>query len=265
MVPWPGHQARDGGGRAQRARVRQRDRCAGEVVGRQLVASRALHQLLVARVKLAEFHAVGALDHRHHQEATPVPSFDVHGEAQVDRPGVDAVRRTVEIGEVVRHAGLLGSRTHDRPADEVREAHLARSHGRVQLPPAGLQDAHLDVAEARGGRQLEGGDHVADQPRGRPLDGGGTFRQRRFRQRRFRQRRFRRRALRVGRSAVACVALLVLGCRRRESSRAALELVAPLAVDRCRVAAVLLVKLGDVAGVDAVEGAVDPRRLVWRV
>ena len=165
-----GHEARHAGGGAERARVGQGDGGAREVIRRQLVAAGLLDQLLVAREERGEVHRVGGLDDRHHQEARSVLALDVHGQPQVDAAGVDPVGLTLDLGEVVAHRALLGYGPHDRPADEMGEAHLARGDLLIELPASGLQHRHVDLAEAGGGRDAQAGDHVLRQPRGRALD-----------------------------------------------------------------------------------------------
>jgi hypothetical protein len=54
---------------ADAARVGQRDRRAGEVIGGQLVAAGPPDQVLIGLPELPEVHGVGVLDARHQQAA----------------------------------------------------------------------------------------------------------------------------------------------------------------------------------------------------
>ena len=69
---------------------------------------------------------------------------------------------------------LLDRGLHDGPADEVREADLARRDLRVQLAPSGLERGDVDLAEARRRRDGQRGGHVLRQPRGGALDRRGS-------------------------------------------------------------------------------------------
>ncbi|MBG9885547.1 hypothetical protein ABE10_02880, partial [Bacillus toyonensis] len=68
----PLHQPRHGVDGADAARVGERDRGAGEVARRELVAAGTGDQVLVGGEVLVEGHRVGALDARHEQSAGPV-------------------------------------------------------------------------------------------------------------------------------------------------------------------------------------------------
>ena len=178
------HQPWHARGGPKRPRVGERDRRAGHVVDAELAAARRLDELLVAGVECGEVHAVGALDDRDDQEAAPVATLDVDRQAQVDGAGVDPERLPIRIGEVVAHRALLAGRLHDRPADQVGEAHLARRDLVVQLLASRLERRDVELAEARRGRHRQAGRHVLRQPRGRPLDRGRSSRDRWRRRRR---------------------------------------------------------------------------------
>ena len=79
------HQPRDGGDRADAARVGERDVRALEVVGGELVLARLADQLVEGVQELRERQPAGVLDHRHHQRAPAALLLDVDGDAEVDR------------------------------------------------------------------------------------------------------------------------------------------------------------------------------------
>ena len=76
------HQARHRGTRAEATRVGERHRGAGEVVGKQLVDPRLLHQAFVGPQESGEIHGLSTLDDGHHQPAAAVLPGDIHGEAR---------------------------------------------------------------------------------------------------------------------------------------------------------------------------------------
>ena len=237
------HQARDRCRRTQRARVRQRDGRAGEVVRRQLVRARLVDHLLVARVEGGEVHAVGALDDRHHQEARAVLALHVDRQAQVDAAGIDPVGLALDLGEEVAHRALPGRGLDDGPADEVGEAHLARRDLPVEVAASRLERGDVHLAEARRRRHSQAGDHVLRQPRGRPLD----------RSRTVGERRGRRRG--AGLRWLLAVVRRWLGGSRHglEAGGAGIEDGPPGGINAGRVAAVLLVQVGHVRRVDEVQ------------
>ncbi len=237
--PLVGHEPRDAGGGAKRAGIGERDRGADEVVRPELVRARLRNELLVAGVELREVHRVGALDDGHHQEARPVGTLDIHGEAEVDGSRVDPVRALGDGREVVAHRALLGSPLHDRPADEVGEAHLARRDLRVELPSPRLEGRDVDLAERRRGRDFQAGGHVLGEARGGALDerrafGNGGIRSRLA----HLDRHSRGRCLRG---------------HRLEPVAPGIEVRAPLVVDAGRIVAISVVEVEQVPRVDEVQ------------
>jgi hypothetical protein len=72
-------------------------------------------------VKGPEVHGVGVLDDRDQETAAAVPPLGVDRQAQVDAPGVEAMRLAVALHRGVDHRGELLHRQDDGPADEVGE------------------------------------------------------------------------------------------------------------------------------------------------
>ena len=99
-----------------RARVGQRDRHAGEVLGGQLAVAGAPHDVLVGGDELAEAHRLATLDRGDHQRALAVLALQVDRQAQVGVRRRDRVRLAVDLGEVPVHVRELLDRLHDRVA-----------------------------------------------------------------------------------------------------------------------------------------------------
>ncbi len=94
------HQPRDRCCRAHRPGIGERQRGAGHVVGREAVRSRPVHQVVVSIAEFGEVELVGGADHGHDQERLAVAADDVHREPQVDGARIDAMRSSVDLGEV---------------------------------------------------------------------------------------------------------------------------------------------------------------------
>ena len=115
------HQARHGGDGADRPRVRQRDRAAGEIIGEELVGACLLDQRLVRLVERGEVHPLGVLDDRHHEPAAAVLALDVDGEAQPDALRCRTVRFAVDFLKRMGHHRELFDGLDDREGNQVRE------------------------------------------------------------------------------------------------------------------------------------------------
>ncbi len=174
-------------------------------------------------------------------------ALDVDGQPEVDRSGVDPVGLLLDGREVVAHRALLAGGMNDRPADEVGEAHLARRDLPVELLAPLLERRHLDLAEARGRGDVEARGHVLGQPRGRALDGRCPGRE-----------RGRRRLLgRPNGNGGRWLAIGLAGRRRRldglEAAGPGVKEAPPLGIHARRIAAVQVVQVQHVAGVDQVQ------------
>ena len=156
IVPWPCHQPRHRVVGADRARVGEADRGAGEVVGGELAAPGPPDDVLVGAPEFGEVDMVSArLIVATTSDAGIVLADQVDGDAEVDVLGRHQRRLAVDLGEVVVHLGVVGQRLDDRVADEVGEADLAAAR------PAQMVVDHDAVV----GDQL--GRHGADARRGR--------------------------------------------------------------------------------------------------
>ena len=130
---------------ADRARVRQADRRAGEIVGRQLARAGTANDVFVGVPELREVHRLGGLDAGHDERPRTVLAREVDRDAEVD-----VIRRrdrglSVHLEEVVVHLGVLTQRAHHRVADDVREADLAAAR-----PPQVVVDHHSVVGDQLG-------------------------------------------------------------------------------------------------------------------
>ena len=164
-----GHQPRDGGDRADAARVGERDVGALEVVGGELVLARLGDQLVERVEELREGEPAGVADHRHHQRAPAVLLLDVDGDAEVDLAVVDDVRLAVDLGERARHhRHLLGGGAGDRVGDQVGEGDLLA--GLLELLAAAVERGDGDRAERGRGRDRARLVHVAREHRAGALE-----------------------------------------------------------------------------------------------
>ena len=167
------HQPRHRLGRAERAGVRDRHRSAGEVLDDELAGPRPADELLVGVDEAGEVQGVRVLDHRDDERARPVGTLEVDGEAETDVRAADDPGRAHPVGvfdvaRVQRRDRADG--THDRPPDEVGEAHL----GTRRLPQHLVEERairleHLrrDRAHARRRRHREARHHVLGDPAAR--------------------------------------------------------------------------------------------------
>ena len=163
------HQPRDGGDRADAARVGEREVGALEVVGGELVLARLGDQLVEGIEELRERQPAGVLDHRHHQRAAAALLLDVDGDAEVHAAVVDHVRLAVDLGEVDRHhRHLLGRRAGDRVRDQVREGDAVA--GLLELLAARVEVGDGEGAEGRRGRDRARLVHVAGEHRAGALE-----------------------------------------------------------------------------------------------
>ena len=110
----PGHQPGDRLDRAQGARIGQRHRGAGEVVGGDLVGVDLAHQLLVGAHEAAEVQGVGVGDAGHQQRAAPAGLLDVDGQPQPHVAVADDPRGPLAVG-VVDEGGVHGRDGHRAP------------------------------------------------------------------------------------------------------------------------------------------------------
>ena len=105
--------------------------------------------------------------------STASPRLIRPGSTRYACPSISAV--------VVAHRALLRGCPHDRPADDVREADLARGDLLVELLAPRLEHRDVDIPEAGGGRDTQAGHHVLREPRRGALDRGGSLGDRRSR------------------------------------------------------------------------------------
>ncbi len=163
------HQARDGGDRADAARVGERDVGALQVVGGQLVLARLRDQVVEGAEEVGEREPAGVADHRDHQRAAAVLALHVDGDAEVDGTRVEHVRLAVDLLERARHRRhLLGAGARDRVGDQVREGDAPA--GRLELLAAAVERGDRDRAEGRGGRHGARLVHVAREHRAGALE-----------------------------------------------------------------------------------------------
>ena len=159
---------RDGSERAERAGVGEGDGGPGEVVGKELVAARLLHQGLVGGAELREVHPLGVLDDGNDERAAPVLLLDVHRQAQVHGLGIEAVRLPLDLPQRVGHHGEGACRLDEGVADEMRVGDFqpARRQGAVQQLALGVEHVDGDVAERGRSGDGERVRHVLRETRG---------------------------------------------------------------------------------------------------
>ena len=151
------HEARHGGGGAQRARVRQGDRGALEVGGRQRRVAGARDEVLVGVDELGEGQRVGVVDDGDLQGVVALRVGHVDGQAEADvrellDGGLAALDRVAHVE--VRH---LAQRFHQRVADEVGEGDLAADCARqVRVDEGTVFDEELGRDLALGGGRGDG-------------------------------------------------------------------------------------------------------------
>ena len=161
---------------ADRARVGEADRRAGEVVHRELVGAGPPDDVLVGGPEAGEVHLLGALDRRDDQRARAVGLGQVDGQAEVDVLGLDQHRLAVDLGVGAVHVGEVVERPDQRVADQVGEGDLpAAGTGQVVVDDDAVVGQQLGRhrAHARRRRHGERDVHVLDH-------GGGRAAQRRL-------------------------------------------------------------------------------------
>ena len=102
------------------ARVGQRHRGAGEIVGQQLVVARLVDDRFVGRQEFGKAEGIGALEHRDHQAARPVFALDIHGEPEIDVNGNHLERVGAALEDASAHHRELPRALHQCPRDQVR-------------------------------------------------------------------------------------------------------------------------------------------------
>ena len=151
------HEARHGGGGAQRARVRQGDGGALEVGGRQRRVAGARDEVLVGVDELREGQGVSVVDDGDLQGVVALRVGHVNGQAEAD------VRELLDGGlaafDRVAHVqvGHLAQCFHQRVADEVGEGDLAADRSRqVRVDEGTVFDEELGRDLALGGGRGDG-------------------------------------------------------------------------------------------------------------
>ena len=151
------HEARHGGGGAQRARVRQGHGRALEVSGGQRGRAGARHQILVGVDELGEGEGIGVVDDGDLQGVVALRVGHVDGQAETD------VRELLDGGlaafDCVAHVqvGHLAQRLHQGVTDEVREGDLAADRARqVRVDEGAVFDEELGRDLALGGGRGDG-------------------------------------------------------------------------------------------------------------
>ena len=151
------HETRHGGGGAQCARVRQGDRGALEVGGRQGRVAGARDEVLVGVDELREGQRVGVVDDGDLQGVVALRVSHVNGQAEAD------VRELLDGGfaalDRVAHVevGHLAQRFHQRVADEVGEGDLAADRARqVRVDEGSVFNEELGRDLALGGGRGDG-------------------------------------------------------------------------------------------------------------
>ena len=174
--PLTGHEARDRPLGADRAGVGEGDRGALEVVDGELVGLGLADELVVDGAEAGEVHRVGVLDDGDHEGAGAVGLLHVDGESQPHvLPANQAGRPVGAFDEVVvHHRDVIRDRAYQGVADDVGEADLAApGPAQVAVDDAAvdLEELGRDLAERRGGRDLEAGLHVGHDAGADAADG----------------------------------------------------------------------------------------------
>ncbi len=127
-----------------------------------------------------EIHRVGPLDHGDDEAAAAILSLHVHGQAEGDAFGNDAVGRAVPHRERVPHDGVLLRGLHQREGDEVGIGDLLgparRSKRLVERAPAIVEHPDRHHPHRSGSGHGQAFVHVRDQPGRGALDGRGARR-----------------------------------------------------------------------------------------
>ena len=165
----PAHQPRHRMHGADGARIRQRDRHAGVVLGGQLAVPGAPHDVLVGRENWPKRIVSARLIAGHHELPVAVLALQVDRQAQVDVRRGDRGRLAVHLGEVPVHVRELPDRLHDRVTDQVGERDLAAA-GALEVvvddDPVVDQQLRRNGPHAGRGRHLQRRVHVLDDGRG---------------------------------------------------------------------------------------------------
>ena len=176
------HQARNRVLGSNTARVRQRNRVAGVIIGSESSLTGALHHVLVGDQEISEAHVLGSLDSRHHKTAGPIGLRHIDRDTQVDVGWVNCNGFALNlVVEDVLAGELLESPDH-RPGDEVGEGHFSTaSPAQVVIDDDPVIDHQFCRHRANAGRcgNREALVHVGGQSFGHTLQGvdlvGGCF------------------------------------------------------------------------------------------
>ena len=155
--PLADHEARHGGGGAQRPGVGEGDGCPLEVGGRQRRVAGARNQVLVGINELGEGQRVGVVDDGDLQGVVPLRVSHVDGQAEADvrellNGGLAALKRVAHV-----QVGHLAQRLDQRVADEVCEGDFAADGARqVRVDQGAVFDEELGGNLALGGGRGDG-------------------------------------------------------------------------------------------------------------
>ena len=170
--PLAGHEPRHRLHRAERARVGQAHRRAGEVLRRDAIGVHLAHEVLVGEHEGPEVERVRVADAGDEQRPRPVALLDVDRQAEPDVlvPHDAGLARPVEVlDERGVQRGDLAQGPHHGVADQVGETDLGAGRpGQLVVEdlPVDLEQARRDGADARGRRHPEAGLHVGGEARG---------------------------------------------------------------------------------------------------
>ena len=171
-----GHEPRRRGGGADGAGVREGDRGAHEVVGRDRALARARHEVVEGLRKAAKSSLPASL--MLGTSRVRVPSFFCTSTATPRRTSSRWMRwaARLELGVGVVHAREGVEGPHDGPRHDVGEADLALARGVAMLvedAPVLFEGAHREVAHRGRGGNGEARLHVLDDAQGAAADGLG--------------------------------------------------------------------------------------------
>ena len=161
-----GHQPGDGVDGADRPRVRECERGAGEIVGTDLADAHPADDVLVGGEEGVEVEGVGFFDVGHQQAVRAVGLGDIDGQTEVHVFVADHAGLAVDGGVAGVHTRHAAQRPDDGPADEVGEADLAAPlhPGQVVVdhPPVHLEQPRRNHPGGCRGGHAETGFHVSD-------------------------------------------------------------------------------------------------------
>ena len=169
-APLSFHQAGDRMVGADRSRVGQRDRGAGEVRDLEFAAAGTPDHVFVGGPKSGEVHPLGTLDVRNKQLPRAIVFREVDRQAEVHVFVAEHGGLAIHLSEAVTHLGHRCHRSHHREADDVGERHFAASPARqvvVDHHPVIHQQLHRHRSHAGGGGHREAGLHVRHHATGR--------------------------------------------------------------------------------------------------